>query len=108
MSGIEEKSKVSSLNHRLFLDYTYGLDRIYTLEEIQLAKQSPSFEIEYNLKYLGLIGNVFHIKDIEAAIEKGKKLYSLLTSTHIKFIHTKVCLQLDPAYSHQIHTHKSL
>jgi hypothetical protein len=28
---------------------------------------------EYNLKYLGKIGNVFHTKDIEAAIEKGRK-----------------------------------
>ncbi|MFL6431797.1 MAG: hypothetical protein ACJ71X_10120, partial [Nitrososphaeraceae archaeon] len=28
---------------------------------------------EYNLKYLGRIGNVFHTKDIEAAIEKGRK-----------------------------------
>jgi hypothetical protein len=37
------------------------------------AKVSPSFEREYNLKYLGLIGNFFHIKDIESAIEKGKK-----------------------------------
>ena len=37
------------------------------------AKQSTSFEQEYNLKYLGKIGNVFHTKDIEAAIEKGRK-----------------------------------
>jgi hypothetical protein len=28
---------------------------------------------EYNLKYLGKIGNVFHTKDIEAAIDKGRK-----------------------------------
>jgi hypothetical protein len=37
------------------------------------AKQSTLFEREYNLKYLGRIGNVFHTKDIEAAIEKGRK-----------------------------------
>jgi hypothetical protein len=36
------------------------------------AKASPSFEREYNLKYLGLIGNVFHTNDIDSAIEKGK------------------------------------
>jgi hypothetical protein len=40
---------------------------------MEKAKQSPSFEREYNLKYLGIIGNVFHTKDIEAAIEKGRK-----------------------------------
>ncbi|MFL6379790.1 MAG: hypothetical protein ACJ72S_00690, partial [Nitrososphaeraceae archaeon] len=32
-----------------------------------------SFEREYNIKYVGRIGNVFHTKDIEAAIEKGRK-----------------------------------
>jgi hypothetical protein len=56
------------------LDYTYGLGRIYTEAEIEGAKQSPSFEREYNLKYLGLIGNVFHVKDIEVAMEKGRVL----------------------------------
>jgi hypothetical protein len=58
---------------RIFLDYTYGIGKIYTAEEIEKAKASPSFEREYNLKYLGRIGNVFHTKDIEAAIEKGRK-----------------------------------
>ena len=41
--------------------------------ETTAAKASPSFEREYNPKYLGLIGNVFHTKGIEAAIEKGRK-----------------------------------
>jgi len=38
-------------------------------KEIDKAKQSPSFEREYNLKYLGLIGNVYHTADIERAIQ---------------------------------------
>jgi hypothetical protein len=62
------------LYKRLFLDYTYGLGKIYTEAEIAAAKQSPSFEREYNLKYLVLIGNVFHTKDIEAAMERGLRL----------------------------------
>jgi hypothetical protein len=61
------------LYKRIFLDYTYGIGKIYTAKEIEKAKQSPSFEREYNLKYLGKIVNVFHTKDIEAAIEKGRK-----------------------------------
>jgi hypothetical protein len=69
---IEKEPEQSCLYKRLFLDYTYGLGRIYLPEEIEKAKVSPSFEREYNLKYLGLIGNVFHTKDIEAAIEKGR------------------------------------
>lgn len=48
------------LYKRIFLDYTCGIGKIYTAEEIEKAKQSPSFEREYNLKYLGRIGNVFH------------------------------------------------
>jgi hypothetical protein len=70
---IEKESKNTCLYKRMFLDYTYGIGMIYTAEEIGQAKQSPSFEREYNLKYLGRIGNVFHTKDIEAAIEKGRK-----------------------------------
>jgi hypothetical protein len=71
---IEKEPESTCLYRRLFMDYTYGLGKIYTEAEIQAAKASPSFEREYNLKYLGLIGNVFHTKDIEAAIEKGRAM----------------------------------
>jgi hypothetical protein len=70
---IEKEPEDTCLYKRIFLDYTYGIGKIYTAEEIEKSKQSPSFEREYNLKYLGKIGNVFHTKDIEAAIEKGRK-----------------------------------
>jgi hypothetical protein len=70
---IEKESEDICLYKMIFLDYTYGIGKIYTADEIEKAKQSPSFEREYNLKYLGRIGNVFHTKDIEAAIEKGRQ-----------------------------------
>jgi hypothetical protein len=70
--SIEKEPEETCIYKRLFLDYTYGLDKIYTREEIEKAKQSPSFEREYNLKYLGRIGNVFHTKDIDTTVEKGK------------------------------------
>jgi hypothetical protein len=58
--GLFERKKKESedtyLYKRIFLDYTYGIGKIYTAEEIEKAKQSPSFEREYNLKYLGKIG----------------------------------------------------
>ena len=66
--NIERETESACLYKRLLLDYTYGIDRIYTPLEIEKAKSSPSFEREYNLKYLGLIGNVFHTKDIENSI----------------------------------------
>jgi hypothetical protein len=59
---IEKEPDDACLYKGLFLDYTYGINKIYTAEEIERAKQSPSFEREYNLKYLGRIGNVFHTK----------------------------------------------
>ena len=74
LEQIEKEANDICIYNRLLLDYTYGLGRIYSREEIDKARQSPSFEREYNLKYLGLIGNVFHTKDIEAAIEKGSKI----------------------------------
>ena len=70
---IEMEPEDTCLYKRLQMDYRYGLDRIYTREEIEKAKASPSFEREANLKYLCLIGNVFHTEDINSAIEKGKK-----------------------------------
>ena len=81
---------------RLFLDYTYGLGRIYTQDEIAAAKASPSFEREYNLKYLGLIGNVFHTKDIEAAIEKGRRFAS--ERTNVTNSYTQKSVGLDPGF----------
>jgi hypothetical protein len=65
---IEKEAGDTCLYKRIFLDYTYGIGKIYIKQEIEQAKQSPSFEREYNLKYLGKIGNVFHTKDIEAAM----------------------------------------
>jgi hypothetical protein len=89
---IEREPESTCLYHRLFLDYTYGLGKIYTAEEIQAAKASPSFEREYNLKYLGLIGNVFHTKDIDAAIEKGRRL-EIQGS-----VYTQKSIGLDPGF----------
>jgi hypothetical protein len=73
MQQIEQEP--DSLYHKLFFDYTYGRQGpypIYSREQTEKAKSSPSFEREYNLKYQGLIGNVFHTKDIDAAIEEGR------------------------------------
>ena len=94
---IEKEPEDTCLYKRLFLDYTYGLDRIYTEQEIAEARRSPSFEREYNLKYLGLIGNVFHTKDIEVAMEKGKRfLPDSGTNSY-----TSKSVGLDPGFGEQ-------
>lgn len=68
-----EQEKEQCIYQRVKLDYTCGLDKIYTREEIEKQMHSPSFAREYDLQYLGLIGNTFHTKDIDRAIELGKR-----------------------------------
>ena len=51
---IEKEAEVSCLYKRIFLDYTYSIGKIYTAEEIEKAKQSPSFEIGYRMRSSGL------------------------------------------------------
>ena len=83
---LEREPEDTCLYKRLFLDYTYGIEKIYTREEIALAQKSPSFEREYNLKYLGKVGNVFHTLDIEAAIctqQEGREMMDWSTSTMV-------------------------
>jgi hypothetical protein len=94
---IEKEAEDICLYKRIFLDYTYGIDKIYTADEIDKAKQSPSFEREYNLKYLGKIGNVFHTKDIEAASEKGRK-YDPDTFNPYYASFTEKSMGIDPGY----------
>jgi hypothetical protein len=91
---IEKEPESTCLYKRIFLDYTYGLGRIYSEAGIDAANASPSFEREYNLKYLGLIGNVFHIKDIDAAMEKGKRS----NLSQINHVYTQKSVGLDPGF----------
>ncbi len=93
---IEKEAEDTCLYKRLFLDYTKGIGKIYTQEEIEKSKQSPSFEREYNLKYLGKIGNVFHTKDIEAGIEKGRKYNPDNFNPYYSL--TSRSMGIDPAY----------
>ncbi|MGB5091577.1 MAG: hypothetical protein WBN72_11590 [Nitrososphaeraceae archaeon] len=70
---IEKEPEATCIYKRLKMDYTYGLNKIYSIDEINKARQSPSFSREYDLQYLGLIGNTFHTKDIDRAIALGNK-----------------------------------
>jgi hypothetical protein len=44
---IEKEPEETCIYKRLLLDYTYGLDKIYTGQEIEKAKASPSFELYF-------------------------------------------------------------
>jgi hypothetical protein len=57
-----------SIYHKILMPYTIGLGKIYTEEEIQEAKKSPSFKREYDLSYGFGVGNVFRPEDIDNCI----------------------------------------
>ena len=50
---------------------------MYSQDEIDLQRVSPSFDREYDLKYAGKIGNVFSIHDIDRAIQLGEQFKTL-------------------------------
>jgi hypothetical protein len=62
---IENEPEDSCLYRREYLPYTIGLDKIYSQEDIQKAKASPSFEREYNLRYGFGLGDVFLPDEID-------------------------------------------
>ena len=66
---IEKEPFDTCIYKKVFLDYMYGVGKIYTQEEIDKAHASPSFEREYCLKYQGLIGNVFSQSSIDNALK---------------------------------------
>jgi hypothetical protein len=64
---IENEPDDECLYKKVYLPYTTGLDKIYSRDEIQKAKRSPSFEREYNLQYGWGLGNVFLPTEIDLA-----------------------------------------
>jgi hypothetical protein len=69
---ISEKSNFTAFKYemciykKMALDYLWGVDKIYSKEEIENAKLSPSFPREYQCQYQGIIGNVFSTQSLEA------------------------------------------
>ena len=69
---IEAEPEDTCIYKRLKLDYTYGLNKIYTEEEIERAKHSPSFDREYRCQFSGFIGNLFSPLQVDKVIELGE------------------------------------
>ena len=90
---IQKEPEQTCIYKRLFLDYHYGLNKIYTTEEIEKAKKSPSFEREYCLKFAGKIGNLLSQKVIDSSISLGEQLKHIPINPYA--IHS---LGVDPAF----------
>ena len=94
MQSIEQEPEESCLYYRIKLDYRYGLDKIYSIKDIEIAKQSPAFDREYDLKYLGKVGNLYSQLSIQNAIERGKQF----DPDSINQLSEKY-MTIDPAFS---------
>ena len=79
---------------KLFFPYTVGLNKIYDPVLIEQERRRPYFEREYNLKYLGGIGNIFNIRDIEAALEQEYDLSESITTS----IYYGRSMGIDPGF----------
>jgi hypothetical protein len=83
-----------SLYHKLRFDYHYGLEGpypIYSEENISKARLSPEFGREFELQYLGLVGNIFSL----ASIENCQKIEYNPQKIHQN---VKKSIGIDPSY----------
>ncbi len=88
---IENEPDDTCLYKKVYLPYTTGLDKIYSREEIQKAKRSPSFEREYNLQYGYGLGNVFLPTEIDKACAKKYDPHKINSSCPIS-------MGIDPGF----------
>jgi hypothetical protein len=93
MEKILKEPEETCIYRRLLLDYHYGINKIYTAEEIAKAKMSPSFNREYCLKFSGKIGNLLSPLKIDNAVRLGEKLKNIPMNPYC--IHS---LGVDPAF----------
>jgi hypothetical protein len=89
---IEKESFESCIYKIVILDYTYGLGKIYSQEEIEKARRSPSFPREYELQYQGLIGNVFSTQSIDNCQKIKYNPLAIIPNC-------KVSIGIDPSFS---------
>ena len=53
--------------------YTWEVGKVYSEQDIRIAKASDSFQREYNLSFLSPQGNVFDSRMVDRAIELGNR-----------------------------------
>jgi hypothetical protein len=90
---IEKEHEQTCIYKRFKMDYTYGLGKIYTKQEIEKARASPSFDREYRCFYLGKIGNVFSPKQVDKVVRLGELYKDVPINNYT--IHS---IGVDPAF----------
>jgi hypothetical protein len=74
MDQIMKQPFDSSPFKKVFLDWSYGIDKIYDKLDIDKIKNSRSFEREFCLKFAGLEGNVLSQTAIDRCIKLGEEM----------------------------------
>ena len=64
-----------SLYTKVFIPYDLAMDKMFTEQDIAAARQSPSFDREYLLKYVGTQGNLFSYESIQRSVDFGTVSY---------------------------------
>jgi terminase large subunit-like protein len=86
----------NSKYHKIILDYTVGLGKIYDPEEIKKKKLEPEFPREYCGQYLGRIGNVFSSSQVQTCIDLAKEFSTNKISVSQ---YTLKSVGIDPGFS---------
>jgi hypothetical protein len=87
----------NSKYHKIFLDYTVGLDKIFDRKEIEKKKSEPEFLREYAGQYLGKVGNLLLPSQIQNCINLGLE-YSI-DKIPISLNYTLKAVGIDPGFS---------
>ena len=77
----------------LRLSYEWGVGKIYSERDIEIAKASTSFNREYALSWISPTGNCFSPVSIDKAIELGKKYQDVINEE------AEHSLGIDPGFS---------
>lgn len=96
MERIQEES--NSIYNKLLLPYTIGIGTMFTMEQIESNMLSPSFEREYDLKYLGEIGNIFNPQDIITCTHDLGEQYNPIKDSTITDPTISHFLGVDPGF----------
>lgn len=82
--------------HKIILDYTVGLNKIYDPVEIEKKKSEPEFLREYGGQYLGKVGNLLLPSQISTCINLGSD-YSI--DKIPVSLYTLKSVGIDPGFS---------
>ena len=91
MERIMKEQFETSVWKKVFLDYTYGINKIYTQEEIDKIKNSRSFKREFCLQFVGTEGNVFSHQSIE-------RCQNIDYNPHNVIPDCKISVGIDPSF----------